>query len=71
VLTDLSFMDSTGLGLLIGAHKRAVMAGGRVALVGTAPHLKGMLLVTGLAKLLPSFDTLDAAWGWLDGQSGS
>lgn len=65
LLGELTFMDSSGLGLLVGAHKRAVMAGGRVALVGTRESLLRILRVTGLAQLMPSFETASEARAWL------
>jgi anti-sigma B factor antagonist len=66
VLEHLSFIDSTGLGLLVAAHKRAVVAGGRVALVQASGNLLRVLRITGLDRLMPSFDGLDAAFAWLD-----
>lgn len=71
LLADLAFMDSSGLGLLVGAHKRAVMAGGRVALVGARESLLRVLRVTGLSKVLPAFDDAEAAFAWLDEQGES
>jgi anti-sigma B factor antagonist len=68
LLAELAFMDSTGLGLLVAAHKRAVMGGGRVALVGTRGNLLRVLQVTGLSTLMPSFDDAGAAMAWLDEQ---
>jgi len=70
LLGELTFCDSSGLGVLVGAHKRAVMAGGRVALVGTRENLLRILRVTGLAKLLPTFEGTDAAFTWLDSWAG-
>lgn len=69
MLGELTFMDSTGLGLLIAAHKRAAMAAGRVALVGTPRHLRRTLAVTGLDKLLPSFGSTAAAFAWFDSEA--
>lgn len=67
VLTDLAFADSNGLGVLVGAYKRAKVRGGGVALVETPEYLRRILRTTGLDVLLPSFDTLEDAWRHLDG----
>jgi anti-sigma B factor antagonist len=67
VLTGLAFADSSGLGVLVGAYKRAKVRGGAVALVESPEHLQRVLRITGLDTLLPAFDTLEAAWAHLDG----
>jgi anti-sigma B factor antagonist len=49
--TSLSFIDSTGLGVLIGARARALAANGNVALSGVRPALQRLLAVTGIEGL--------------------
>lgn len=66
VLTGLTFADSSGLGVMVGAVKRAKVRGGAVALVETPEYLQRTLRVTGLDVLLPSFGTLEDAWRYLD-----
>ena len=64
VIVDLSmvtFMDSAGLGVLIGALRGIHRAGGTLRLVGTAPHLVELFAVTGVHKLLPLHPTVAAA----------
>ena len=51
--TDLEFIDSTGLGVLIGARARALAANGSVALVGVSSALRRLLVVTGIDGLFP------------------
>lgn len=68
VLTELAFCDSSGLGILIGAYKRASAAGGGVALVEVRDPLLRTLRITGLTKHLPAFPTLAEAFVWLDAQ---
>lgn len=68
LLAGLTFMDSSGLGILVGAYKRAAGGGGRVALVGVRESLLRVLRVTGLSKVLPTFDDADAAFAWVDEQ---
>jgi len=48
---DLGFIDSTGLGVLIGARARCMAANGRVALDGVKPALQRLLAVTGIESL--------------------
>jgi len=48
---DLGFIDSTGLGVLIGARARCMAANGTVALTGVKPALQRLLAVTGIESL--------------------
>lgn len=57
----LEFMDSTGLGVLVGALKRVREHDGTLVLVCTRPNLLRLLAVTGLDKVVPVFPTLDEA----------
>jgi len=66
VCERLEFIDSAGLGVLVGALKRAQATGGRVALVGCAPRVERMLTITGLAKVFGLHGGLDEAFAWLD-----
>jgi anti-sigma B factor antagonist len=62
-LEGLGFMDSSGLGVLVGAHKRLEGSGGRVALVcREGPTLK-VLAITGLDRVFPIHPSVDAALG--------
>lgn len=47
----LGFVDSTGLGVLIGARARCLAANGGVTLVGVKPALQRLLAVTGVEAL--------------------
>ncbi len=60
-LTRLEFLDSTGLGALIGAHKRAKECGGRVSLVVAEGQILRLLRITGLLGVFPVYSTLDEA----------
>lgn len=50
-LGDLSFMDSTGLGVLVAGLKRLKSRGGEFVLVGMQDPVKKVLQVTGLDKV--------------------
>jgi anti-anti-sigma factor len=49
--SDLAFVDSTGLGVLIGARARCLAANGSVSLTGVKPALQRLLAVTGIESL--------------------
>lgn len=50
-LAGLEFIDSTGLGLLVGALKRARLAGGDLVVTRPADHIWKVFTVTGLDKV--------------------
>jgi len=49
--SELTFVDSTGLGVLIGARARCLAANGGVSLTGVKPALQRLLAVTGIESL--------------------
>jgi anti-sigma B factor antagonist len=60
-LDAVDFLDSTGLGVLVGALKRVRSNGGELALVCTSPRIRKVFEVTGLTKVFALFDTVDEA----------
>jgi anti-sigma B factor antagonist len=50
-LTDVSFIDSTGLGVLVGAVQEARAGGGDLRLVVTRPQTLKLLELTGLDEV--------------------
>jgi anti-sigma B factor antagonist len=47
----LAFVDSTGLGVFVGARARAKAANGNVSLCNVQPAMERLLAVTGMADL--------------------
>lgn len=60
-LTELEFLDSTGLGALIGAHRRALENAGRVRLIVHDGPISRLLNITGLMRIFAVYASLDAA----------
>ena len=60
-LSQLEFLDSTGLGALIGAHKRAGEKGGSLRLVAQEGQILRLLRITGLLDVLAVYPTIDDA----------
>jgi len=60
-LNGVDFMDSSGLGVLIGALKRAREEGGELALVCTGQNLLRLLAITGLDRVFTILDSVEAA----------
>lgn len=53
-MSGVELMDATGLGVLVGTHRRAERAGRRVMLRGTPPRLRRLLRATRLERVLPT-----------------
>lgn len=51
-LSGLTFMDSTGLRLILAAHKRALSSGRRLVIVPGPPDVQAVFQVTGLEGTL-------------------
>lgn len=60
-LEKVRYIDSTGLGVLIGGLKRVREHGGSVNLVCTNLQIKKIFDITGLVKIFGIFDSEDAA----------
>jgi anti-sigma B factor antagonist len=59
-LLDVTFLDSTALGVLVGALKQCQGAGGELHLVVTEPRILKVLEITGLTGAFPIHDRLDS-----------
>ncbi|SRR6266568_158172 len=55
-LADVNFIDSTGIGILVGVWHRARASDGSLALAMPSRQVQSILDTTGLAKVFPIFD---------------
>jgi anti-sigma B factor antagonist len=60
-LSQVDFLDSTGLGALVGGLKRLREDGGSLALVITAPRILRIFQITGLTKALAAWPSVTDA----------
>ena len=60
-LTKLEFLDSTGLGALIGAHRRALEKDGKLRLVVNEGPISRLLNITGLVRVFPVYHSVEDA----------
>lgn len=60
-LTHVDFLDSAGIGVLVGALKRARARGRTLHLVCPRHRIREVLTATGLARVFRIHDTLDGA----------
>ncbi len=58
---NLSFMDSSGVGVIIGRYKHILARGGKVAIVNLKPQVERIYEICGLKKIIPSYNTIKTA----------
>ena len=51
--SNVSFMDSAGIGLLMGRYKLASMLGGQVEVKNITPSIKKIFEMSGIQKVIP------------------
>jgi anti-sigma B factor antagonist len=60
-LTEVEFMDTSSLAVIVGHWKRLEAAGGTLVLAGARYRYTKTLWITGLAERLPLYDSVDDA----------
>ncbi|GLZ40180.1 STAS domain-containing protein [Actinokineospora sp. NBRC 105648] len=60
-LSDLDFIDSSGLSVFIAVHKRSVPRGAEVVLDRVPPFLSRILTITGLDQVIPVLRVAEAS----------
>jgi anti-sigma B factor antagonist len=60
-LSDTGFIDSTGIGVLVGALKRLREAGGELAVICTNENVRGIFEIVGLEHFIPLHGSRDDA----------
>ena len=60
-LSGVTFMDSTGLKVLLAVHKRAELAGGRLVLAGATRSVTRVVSITGFDKTFAVCDDVETA----------
>jgi len=60
-MAHVSYMDSSGFGILLGACKRVMPNGGTVSLVGTNEMITRMLNITRLDTVFKLHDSIESA----------
>jgi stage II sporulation protein AA (anti-sigma F factor antagonist) len=60
-LAGVTFMDSSGINILIAAHRAAAESEGWLRITGARPSVLRVLQLVGLDQVIPCFDTLPQA----------
>ena len=67
-LDRVTFIDSTGLGALVGTSRRAAEHGGSLRAVCAQPRTRRLLWLTGVDRRIPLESSLDKALAAVDSQ---
>ena len=54
--TDTTFMDSSGIGVIMGRYKRIYMLGGEVCAVHTSERMKKLLTMSGVTRIMQIYE---------------
>lgn len=57
----IGFMDSSGIGVIMGRYKRVIFTGGKVAVVGVGSSIDRILHLSGLYKIIERYETVKDA----------
>ncbi|MCF6466469.1 anti-sigma F factor antagonist [Clostridium sp. Cult2] len=60
-LRDLSFMDSSGIGLIMGRYKNCKERKGKVLIVSSNSYIDRILKMSGLLKIINIYSSIDDA----------
>lgn len=54
--SGVTFMDSAGIGMVIGRYKMISMLGGKVSMINVKPNVKKIFEMSGILKIIPIED---------------
>ena len=66
--TEVTFMDSSGIGVIIGRYKQLQAFGGRITIVCINDKIKEIIMLSGLTRLFPIYETMDDALIYTEGR---
>jgi stage II sporulation protein AA (anti-sigma F factor antagonist) len=70
-LTGVEFMDSSGIGLIIGRYKNADIRGGKVAVAGMNEQLGRIYSISGLERIAKRYASVSEAGQALGEEGGN
>ena len=59
--SGLSFMDSSGIGVIVGRYANIKKLGGKAAIICNNKKIYHILEISGILKLIPAYEKLDLA----------
>jgi len=59
--SNVKFMDSSGIGIVVGRYKNVQKLNGRVAIVNANPKIMQIFEMSGVLKIIPAYSDLEDA----------
>lgn len=56
-----NFMDSSGIGMIMGRYKKVIFTGGKVAVVGVNQSVDRIFQLSGIYKIIEKYNTVQEA----------
>ena len=69
-LSSVRFVDSSGLGAILGRYRRVSQSRGQMVLVGVRSRLRPMLDLAGIHRIIPTASSEEEALDMLKGGAG-
>lgn len=66
--SEVTFMDSSGIGVILGRYRKLEPAGGRVAIAACSLTVRNILNMAGVFSLIDYFDSPEEAITYLTGK---
>lgn len=54
------FMDSSGIGMVMGRYKKVIFTGGRAFVTGVGPGVDRIFRISGLYKIIEKYDSVQS-----------
>ena len=68
-LSELEFMDSSGIVIIIGRYKNITALGGRASVVGAKPHVEKILRMAAIDRIIPIYSDISGALTKIGGEA--
>ncbi len=65
--SNVNFMDSSGIGVVVGRYKNIQKLNGKAAIVNASPKIMQIFEMSGVLKIIPAYSDLDDALSSLCG----
>lgn len=69
-LSDVSFIDSSGLGVILGRYRKIADRGGKMAFTGAGPAVRRVLALSGVLRISGEYEDVVQAAAELDRGGG-
>ncbi len=59
--SEAGFMDSAGIGVIMGRYRKVIFIGGKIAVANVNPTVDRIFRLSGLYKIIDKYDTVETA----------